>query len=126
MTRNPPLSRPASFEAFRTAYGGNPLPPKLADWFNQTLASVQKASNTQLLAAHRRLMEAVISSPACIDQLSCQQLQTVEDVAELRQHPEILIYEIIGLLTGSELSFAEKTTVTQYLLIADQVFVRGL
>jgi hypothetical protein len=120
------LTRLANFESFRQEYGGNPLPPKLADWFNRTLASIQKASDQQLLAAYRRLMESVIASPACIDQLKGLQLQKVEDIAEVRKHPEILIFEIIGLLTGSRLSTAEKATVTQYLLVADQVFVRGL
>jgi len=120
------LTRLANFEAFRHEYGGNPLPPKLAEWFNSTLVGIQSASNAQLLAAYRELMEAVIASPACMDQLKDQQLQTAEDLAEIRQHPEILIFEIIGLLTGGRLSTAEKTTVTQYLLVADQVFVRGL
>ena len=125
-TMDRPLTRPTSFETFRKECGGNPLPPKLADWFNQTLTSIQKASNRQLLTAYRRLMEAVIASPACLDQLKGQQLQTAEELAEIRQHPEILIFEIIGLLTGSRLSTVEKTMVTQYLLVADQVFVRGL
>jgi hypothetical protein len=120
------MTRPTSFEAFQKEFGGKPLPPKIADWLSRTLASVQTASNKQLLAAYRKLMEAVIASPACIGQLEGLQLQTVEDIVEVRQHPEILIFEIIGLLNGSQVSLAEKTTLTQYLLVSDQVFVRGL
>lgn len=125
-TMEPALTRPTSFEAFQNEFGGKPLPPKLADWLSRTLTSVREASDEQLLAAYRKLMEAVIASPACLDQLKGLQLQTAEDLAEVRQHPEILIFEIIGLLNGSQVSFAEKTRLTQYLLVADQVFVRGL
>jgi hypothetical protein len=120
------LTRLANFEAFRQEYGGNPLPSKLAEWLNGTLAGIENATNAQLLTAYRELMEVVIASPACMDQLKDQQLQTAEDLAEIRQHPEVLIFEIVGLLTGSRLSTGEKTMLTQYLLVADQVFVRGL
>jgi hypothetical protein len=101
------------------------LPPQLAQWLNRTLKAVQTATDRQILEKYRELQEALIAAPGLCQELHDQGL-TGEGLNELRQAPASIIYAITDLMTHRYLDHLAKVLLVDYVLVADQIYIRGL